>query len=227
MMGGRKLYAALKDELRTAGVLLGRDRFFGVLQQHGMLVKTKRRWQKTTHSRHRYAVAPNRIRELRVTQANQVFVADITFISLKRGFCYLFLITDLNSRKIVGYKLARDMSHRGALAALEMATRGVKNTEGIIHHSDRGCQYCCFDFMDALTAKKMLSSMTDDDHCYQNAVAERVNGILKLEYFLDSTFTSIEQAQGAVNDAIRIYNSERPHWSLNLQTPDQVYSMAA
>jgi putative transposase len=227
MMGGKKLHNEIKPELEVAGICLGRDRLFAVLQRHGMLVKTKRRFQKTTHSRHHYAVAHNRIKGLAITKPNQVFVSDLTYLSLGRGFCYLFLVTDLFSRKIVGHYLSPDMSHRGALAALEMATQGIKDTQGIIHHSDRGCQYCCFDFMDALSSKKMLPSMTEESHCYQNAVAERVNGILKLEYYLDSNFASFQQAEFAVKDAISTYNGKRPHWSLNLKTPDFVYSMAA
>lgn len=227
MVGGKKLHNAIKPKLAVSGVQLGRDRLFDILRKHGLLVKQKRRFCKTTYSRHPYAIAPNRIKNLEISRPNQVFVSDITYISLRQKFCYLFLVTDLFSRKIVGYSLSSKLTHQGAISALEMATMPLKTTAGLIHHSDRGCQYCCHDFMAVLTKKGVLSSMTDEAHCYQNAVAERVNGILKLEYYLDSTFKNKEQAQVSVQDAIAIYNSERTHWSLNLRTPNQVYSLAA
>lgn len=226
-MGGKKLHHEIKDRLVVAGLQLGRDRLFDVLRENNMLIKVKRRFQKTTYSRHEYAIAPNRIKNLAVTKPNQVFVSDITYITLGRGFCYLYLLTDLCSRKILGYELSSRLTHKGAVAALQMATKKLPVTANIIHHSDRGCQYCCNEFLQVLKEKKMLSSMTDESHCYQNAVAERVNGILKLEYYLDSTFKSLEQARLAVKDAINIYNSKRIHWSLKLKTPDQVYSLAA
>ncbi len=227
MAGGKKLHNAIKPKLAVSGVQLGRDRLFEILRKYGLLVKQKRRFCKTTYSRHPYAIAPNRIKNLEISRPNQVFVCDITYISLQQKFCYLFLVTDLFSRKIVGYTLSSKLTHQGAISALEMATKSLKSTDGLIHHSDRGCQYCCHDFMAVLKKKGIISSMTDEAHCYQNAVAERVNGILKLEYYLDTTFKTKEQAQAAVQDAIAIYNSERTHWSLNLRTPNQVYSLAA
>jgi putative transposase len=227
MAGGKKLHNSIKPKLVECGLPLGRDRLFGILRKHGLLVKQKRRFCKTTYSRHQYAVAPNRIKDLKVIRPNQVFVSDITYVSVGQKFCYLFLVTDLFSRKIVGYDMSSRLTHHGALNALRMATSSIKNTKGLIHHSDRGCQYCCYDFLRVLKEKTMIPSMTEEAHCYQNAVAERVNGILKLEYYLDSLFMNFDQARAAAQDAIRIYNSERTHWSLNLRTPDQVYALAA
>lgn len=172
-------------------------------------------------------VAPNRIRGLKVEKPNQVFVSDITYIALAKGFAYLFLVTDLFSRKIVGFHLSRDLSHYSALLALYMALKHIKNPESIIHHSDRGCQYCCHDYLDFLRINKIIPSMTDEAHCYQNAVAERVNGILKLDLNLDSVFLDFKSAKLATDRAVRIYNTKRTHWSLKLKTPEQAYHLAA
>lgn len=192
-----------------------------------MLISPKKRFQKTTQQNRDYAVAPNLIKDLVVERPNQVFVSDITYITLARGFAYLFLTTDVFARKIVGYHLSRDLSHHSALLALDMALRGVSNIDGLIHHSDRGCQYCCHEFLEFARSYGIRSSMTDEMHCYQNAIAERVNGILKLELNLDAVFPDFKTAKAAVEKAIHVYNSKRTHWSLGLKTPDQVYQLAA
>jgi putative transposase len=208
-------------------VPIGRDKMFEILGAHKMLVEPKKSHIKTTYSKHSYAVAPNRIKELTPTAPNQVFVADITYIHTLQGVMYLFLVTDLFSRKIVGYDLRKNLMHHGAIRALEMALEGVVNPVGIIHHSDRGSQYCCHEFLAFLSECGMSPSMTDADHCYQNAVAERVNGILKLELYIDATFRTVTHAQCAVKNAIKIYNTVRTHFSLNLKTPQEVYAKAA
>lgn len=227
MTGGRKVLDRILPQLVRQNLKVGRDKFFSILGEHGMLVKQKRKYSKTTYSRHNYAVAPNRLKTTNVDSPNQVFVADITYIRLRVGFAYLFLVTDLFSRKIVGHYLSRDLKHVGAIEALRRAVKDVKDTSGVMHHSDRGCQYCCHDFLEALDGYGMIPSMTDADHCYQNAVAERVNGILKLEFFIDSTFKNFKDAKNAIDDAVRIYNTKRTHWSLDLKTPEAVYQMAA
>lgn len=192
-----------------------------------MLVKPKKKHQKTTYSNHSYAVAPNRIKGIVPTAPNQIFVSDITYLQTVEGVMYLFLVTDLFSRKIVGYDLRRNLMHHGAVRALSMALANIADPTGIIHHSDRGCQYCCHEFLGVLAEHNMAPSMTDESHCYQNAVAERVNGILKQEFYLDAIFRTFSQATCAVKDAIEIYNSVRIHFSLNLRTPQQVYALAA
>jgi len=227
MTGCRKIHDRISPRLAEEGNLVGRDKLFEILGEHGMLVKTRRAFTRTTYSNHSYAVAPNRVKNLAVSRPNQVFVADITYIRLRSGFAYLFLVTDLFSRKIVGHHLSSNLRHEGAIAALDMALEGVSETSGIIHHSDRGCQYCCYEFLKTLGNYKMIPSMTDENHCYQNAVAERVNGTLKMEFFLDSTFKNKKLALAAVEDAIRIYNTKRTHWSLSLRTPQQAYQEAA
>lgn len=192
-----------------------------------MLVTRKKRYHKTTYSNHQYAVAPNKIKGLEVTRPNQVLVSDITYITLARGHAYLFLTTDLFSRKILGYHLSKDLSHHSALLALDMALSHIPNTNGLIHHSDRGCQYCCHDFLNHLQLYKITPSMTAESHCYQNAHAERVNGVLKQDLDLDQVFPDFKSAQLATLKAISIYNFKRRHWSLELCTPDFVYNLVA
>ena len=222
--GTRKLHAALA----TAGVRVGRDRLFRALRTTGRLVMRKRRGTQTTYSRHAYAPAPNHLKTLTVTAPRQVVVSDITYLSLSRGvFVYLFLVTDLFSRHIVGWHLSHGLSHHAALQALNAAQQTLGDCLGIVHHSDRGTQYCCHAYRQQLQALRMIPSTTDGAHCYQNAVAERVNGILKDEFDLDAVFPTFTDAQDAVASAIHRYNTIRTHWSLELQTPYAVFSQAA
>jgi len=225
-VGTRKL----QDRLHKIGMRIGRDQLFGILRKSGRLVKVKKRFEKTTYSQHTYAVAPNLIKELKVVRPWQVVVSDCTYLRLAgREFAYLFLVTDLFTRRIVGYHVSRDLSHYSAVIALENAVRGLSDSEtaGMIHHSDRGCQYCCHEYLRTLKAHGILSSMTDADHCYQNAIAERVNGILKDEFNLDAVFRNFEQLRAVVTHAVLIYNTKRTHWSLGLRTPMEMYEQAA
>lgn len=223
-VGTRKL----QDRLIKSGKAVGRDFLFSLLRRTERLVKVKKSFVKTTYSQHGYAVAPNRIKELTVTAPGQVLVSDITYIRIARGeFAYLFLVTDKFSRRIVGYHVSRDLTHYSALLALDNAVRLMGDVTGTIHHSDRGCQYCCHEFLKYLVNNKMLSSMTDESHCYQNAIAERVNGILKGEFNLDAVFENFKVLQIAVAKAIMVYNTRRTHWSLGLKTPEQVFKEAA
>lgn len=227
MIGCKKVHDRISGKMKEAKVFVGRDRFINTLGEYGMHVKIKRKHERTTYSRHSYAVAPNLVKNRDISRPDEVYVADITYVRLSVGFAYLFLVTDLYSRKIVGYSLSRNLKHNGAIEALRVSLEGVSDSVGIIHHSDRGCQYCCHEFLDELRRHGMKSSMTDENHCYQNAVAERVNGILKLEYFIDSTFKNYEAALAAIDNAVYIYNHKRTHWSLKLRTPEKVYSEAA
>lgn len=227
MVGCKKIHNKISKDLEDRGVQVGRDKLISILGNEGMHVKRRRKHTRTTYSNHQYVVAPNRVKNLEVSRPNQVFVSDITYVSLRRGFAYLFLVTDLFSRKIVGSYLSKDLKHTGAIEALRVALKNVKDTRGIIHHSDRGCQYCCHDFLHELSLHKMTPSMTDANHCYQNAVAERVNGILKQEFYIDATFKDLEQAKYAVENSIEVYNTIRTHWSLGLKTPEEVYRNVA
>lgn len=227
-VGTRKLHHRLQGTLDRTGVPVGRDKLFSILRSADELVKPKRSYQKTTYSRHSYVVSPNRIKDREVVMPGEVLVSDITYLRLRNGrFAYLFLTTDLYSRMIVGYHVGLDLSHHSALLALQMAVEGSGGLEGAIHHSDRGSQYCCHEFRTALDRYGMRSSMTDEAHCYQNAVAERVNGILKDELNLDAVFSDFYTLRAAVAQAIMVYNTKRTHFSLGLRTPREVYRQAA
>lgn len=224
-VGTRKLQHRLA---KCNNMRVGRDRLFGVLRQSNRLVKVKKRFDKTTYSQHSYVVAPNRIKQLEVVRPNQVVVSDCTYLRLAgREFAYLFLVTDAYTRMIVGYHVSKDLSHYSAIIALARAVSSMADPTGVIHHSDRGCQYCCHEYLAFLKSHGMASSMTDADHCYQNAIAERVNGILKDEFNLDAVFRNFEQLRAAVTHAIMVYNTKRTHWSLNLLTPLEMYAQAA
>ena len=226
-LGTRKLYHSLKPQLRRIQTGIGRDKLFEILRTEGLLVKPKRRFQKTTYSRHHYAVAPNLVKNRQIKAANEVVVCDCTYLRVNAGFAYLFLVADAYSRKILGWHLSRDLGHRSALAALDMALKSIGDTAGVIHHSDRGVQYCCHEYLAWLSQAGVIPSMTDESHCYQNAIAERLNGILKDEFNLDAAFQTFDSAREATEAAIRIYNNKRTHWSLNLRTPSEAYAYAA
>ena len=226
-LGGRKLYFMLKPELEDAGVSIGRDLFFEVLRTNNLLLGPLPRSPRTTNSRHSLPVFRNIIKGREITGPNQVWVSDITYIRTIEGFLYLSLITDKYSRKIVGYNLGGTLETEESMKALEMALKTKPKGGHIIHHSDRGCQYCSHLYVDKLEENGFEISMTEESHCSENALAERVNGILKQEYWLGSTFRSKEQVHRAVEEAIHLYNTRRPHTSLNYKTPEQVHRMAA
>ena len=217
-VGGRKLLKHLGDRD------LGRDKFFEILRQYGLLVKRRRKYIITTNSKHALPVHPNLLPQTPAEAPNRVWVADQTYIRLRQGFCYLSLVTDLYSRKIVGYNVAPTLEATGPLNALRMAFRGVKDPQGLLHHSDRGKQYCSHEYIETLTQHGCRISMTAPRRPDQNATAERVNGILKSEFFLDSTFNSIEDVRYAVKQTIYIYNNIRLHLSLGMSTPSLRYA---
>ena len=223
MEGGKKLFIRLKDIINGIAKI-GRDKFFKILRENGLLIKRKRSFTRTTDSNHPYWKYKNEIKDLKITRKNQVWVSDITYIRTMEGFRYLSLITDLYSRKIVGYKLSKSLSIEGCMEALKRALKLREDkSEPLYHHSDRGIQYCCYEYTGLLQREGITISMTEVDHCYENAYAERVNGILKQEYGLDDTFKNEEQAIKAVKEAIWLYNSDRLHTSLDFKTPDSVY----
>lgn len=212
-VGGRKLLEHLPD----LGV--GRDKFFAILRSQGLLVKRRRRYIRTTDSEHSLSVYPNLLAQATVHAPNRVWVADQTYIRLRQAFCYLSLVTDLYSRKIVGYNVSPTLESSGPVAALQMALASVSESPGLIHHSDRGKQYCSQEYTELLRAHGCRISMTAPRRPDQNATAERLNGILKTEFYLDATFRSIEQAHRAVVQSIYIYNNIRLHMSLGMITP--------
>lgn len=218
-VGTRKLHHLLNGKLGEHNIKIGRDKLYDLLGHHGYLLRYRRRKAYTTDSNHPYRKYPNLIRELMLTRPNQLWVSDITYIRLSQGFCYLSIITDAYSRKIVGYCLHPTLSSQGAINALTMAEKQLKGRHSIIHHSDRGIQYCCADYVQLLTHYNIRISMTENGDPYENAIAERVNGILKNEFFLHKNFTSFTEAYHAVDEAIRKYNTIRPHSSCDYLTP--------
>ncbi len=187
-VGGKKLYRHLSSELHLLGKI-GRDKFFDILRQNDLLVAPKKSYTKTTNSYHRFYKWNNLIKDKIFLQGNECWVSDITYIRTQTSFVYLFLVSDLYSRKIVGWDLSNSLSIEGGIRALRMALRQRKDkTLPLIHHSDRGVQYCSKDYVNLLQKHNVSVSMTEDNHCYENSVAERINGILKDEFLLDSTF---------------------------------------
>lgn len=222
-MGGRKLFHELQQPMAALGISRGRDAFFDLLRDHNLLVPTKRSRRRTTRSG--LWRCPNLLTDLTVTGPNQVWVADITYIATEQGFAYLALITDAYSRFIVGYDLSSSLAAEGCLRALNQAiqqTAGL-DLKGLIHHSDHGVQYTAWPYRDRLATRGILSSMGQVGNCYENPLAERMNGILKCEYALDDLFIDLKHARKAVQEAVWLYNFERPHCSLALRKPAQLY----
>ena len=224
-VGTRKLIKAIKTPLKNQGIKLGRDALFNLLRDKNLLIRRKKPNHKTTNSFHRFYKDSNLIKDLEIVCPNQVWVSDITYIRTVKGFCYLALITDVYSRKIIGYDISDSLELKGCLRALKLAQRQSWIKEETIHHSDTGIQYCSNQYLNELKKNNMLISMTEENHCYENAVAERVNGILKGEFYLDECFTNIEHGRRAVKNAIKIYNHKRMHLSLNFNTPNMVHNL--
>jgi putative transposase len=225
-VGTRKLHSMLCATLEQHSISIGRDKLFDLLAEHGLLVRRrKRRHINTTDSNHPFRRYPNLIRDLQVTGPNQLWVSDITYISLIDGFCYLSLVTDAYSRKIVGYCLSDTLKKEGTLQALQMALDDVPDVKSckLIHHSDRGLQYCCADYIDKLTLNRIYISMTEKGDPYENAIAERVNGILKSEFGLGKGLFNFSNAKAAVDNAIAVYNMKRLHGSCDNLTPHQAH----
>lgn len=225
--GVRKLKKSLKDDFDKANLKVGRDTLFNILRKHNMLTLRKKPSYRTTNSLHRFYKYKNSIKDLEVNRANQVWVSDITYIRTVKGFCYLALITDMYSRKIVGWDLSNSLELSGCVRALNKALYQAKGIEQLIHHSDRGIQYCSNVYTQILKRKNIGISMTEENHCYENALAERVNGILKDEFYLDQTFDSLTYAKRAAKNAIKLYNEMRLHLSLDYKTPNMVYLKTA
>jgi len=223
-LGGKKLYALIGDNLKDHDLRIGRDKLFSWLRQHDLLVRPKRRHTRTTNSNHRFHVHQNLIKDQTVTKPDQVWVSDITYLKLQKGFCYLALITDAYSRKIIGYHVNETLELKGCLKALQMACGQRKNKFDTIHHSDRGIQYCSNQYIEQLNGQGIKISMAEAGNCYENAMAERVNGILKDEFNLDRTFRDIEHAMKSTSQAIITYNMRRPHMSIEMKKPAELYA---
>jgi putative transposase len=218
-LGTRKLHHLLDVHLQAHQIRVGRDKLYELLGHHGYLLRYRRRKAYTTDSNHHYRKYPNLIRDLMLTKSNQLWVSDITYIRMNQGFSYLSIITDAYSRKIVGYCLHPSLSSEGAITALLMAIKQSGSRHSLIHHSDRGIQYCCSDYVQLLDHYHVRISMTENGDPYENAIAERVNGILKNEFDLHKTFGSFTEASQVVEQGIEKYNHIRPHSSCDYLTP--------
>jgi putative transposase len=225
-MGGRKLHLKLKPELAKAEIKCGRDNFFDILREKNLLVRHRKRYVKTTQSKHLFYKYPNLIKDMEITRAEQVFVSDITYIRTKAGNMYLFLVTDAYSKQIMGRHLSDNMKTINAIRALKMALKARKYPERkLIHHSDRGLQYCNPDYISLSEANGVEISMTTKYDPYENAVAERVNGILKTEYEIGEGFIDQKDARREINHAIWLYNTDRPHLSCENLTPVEAHRL--
>jgi putative transposase len=222
--GTRKLMKHLEKDLIKNNIKMGRDALFDLLRSWGLLVKKTKRFHITTDSKHFFFKSPNLLKDLALNHAEQVFVSDITYIKISGGHAYLALVTDAYSKKIMGWKLDNNMKVSLVKDALQMAHKNcIHNHKNIIHHSDRGIQYCCPDFSEFAQNKGFILSTTQQYDPYENAIAERINVILKYEFGLKKTIKNIEIAQKMVAEAVKIYNNERLHWSLDLKTPQKVH----
>jgi putative transposase len=225
-LGTRKLHHLLREPLKREGIELGRDAMFDVLRNARMLVPTRRAYHKTTDSHHRFRRHPNLVKDgpqqIKVTRSEQLWVADITYLPTADKFVYLSLVTDAHSRKIVGWHVHPSLQTEEVAQAMKMALRGRQTKGQLVHHSDRGIQYCSTYYQSLHRRHGVKCSMTDGYDCYQNALAERVNGILKSEFLLTRP-ADLAQARRVVAESIQIYNHERPHLSLKMQTPDAVH----
>lgn len=222
--GTVKLYEEIAPKLKQKGIKMGRNKLNSLLRFNGMLVKKTKRFHITTDSKHGFYKSPNRIKELEIKHAEQVFVADITYIKTDLKHTYLALVTDLYSKKIMGWSYSEKMPAELVIDALKMAKRNsIHHEKGIIHHSDRGIQYCCPAFSDYAEKNGFILSTTQQYDPYENAVAERINGILKYEFGLKESIKNKEIAHKMIAQAVRIYNEKRLHWSLQFKTPEEVH----
>lgn len=223
-LGTRKVYYLIKDQLNVSGLKFGRDKLFDLLRECGLLIHPQRRYIQTTMSRHWMRKWPNLIKGKAINEPDEVWVSDITYIKTEEGNCYLNMITDVHSRKIVGYAIDHTMETESMIDALKMAASAKINNEvQTIHHSDRGLQYCSKEYVELTAQNNIRLSMTENSDPYENALAERMNRTIKEEFGLNRKLKSRQQAYELLKESIVLYNQKRPHLALNMQTPEQVY----
>ncbi len=222
-IGTRKLYYLLKEDFQSQGIKIGRDALFDYLRCESLLVRPKKNYTKTTHSKHWLRKYNNLMENKTIHRAEQYFVSDITYIKSREKTHYLSLVTDAYSRKIMGYQLSDNMNSENVVKALKMAVKNRTTTKALIHHSDRGLQYCSEVYQRELLKNNIIPSMTTGYDCYQNALAERINGILKNE-FLIYKCNNKKELDILIKESIEIYNNLRPHLALNMKTPNFVHN---
>ena len=222
-VGGKKLYFMLQEDFKDHQIVIGRDRFLAFLKQEYLQVPKRRRYHKTTNSKHWMKKYPNLIKNIDIVKPEQVWVADITYVRTKEAIYYLHLITDAYSKKIVGYKLANNLMASTTSKALKLAVKSRKYKHQLIHHSDRGLQYCSKEYTGILKENHIQISMTESYDPYENAIAERINGILKDEFGLEVTFENYQNLEAQTKQAITFYNQFRPHLSIKMLTPNKAH----
>jgi putative transposase len=222
-IGTRKLYHLLKERFLRDGISIGRDRLFDLLREEGLLIIRKKKYTKTTDSKHWMRKYPNLIKEIKPGRPEQLWVADITYLTISDRYGYLHLVTDAYSKRIMGYCISETLAASHTLQALAMALRNRQYSGSLIHHSDRGLQYCSSGYVKMLQQSSIAISMTEDGSPYDNAIAERLNGILKDEYGLDEVFADQGQLELQVRQSIESYNNNRPHESNYLLTPNEMH----
>ncbi|MDR4952602.1 IS3 family transposase [Chryseobacterium sp. ES2] len=225
MLGTRKLLSKLSPHLEEHGIKMGRDQLFALLRFHGLLIRRRKRMVKTTDSHHWLKKYPNLVKDLALQASEQLWVSDITYIRTLEGFSYLSLITDAYSRKIVGHALHPTLEAAGCIEALIMAVaeRKMESNFTLIHHSDRGIQYCSSGYIEILQSENIAISMTQTGSPYENALAERMNGIIKNEFFPKRIYQNHKEAKKAIDRIVYIYNNSRPHSSLDYLTPNKAH----
>lgn len=223
-LGGKKLYHQIKPALAANEIKFGRDKLFKLLGQKELLIKPKRTYTQTTMSKHWLRKYPNLIKDLVVDAPEQVWVSDITYIKSDEGNCYLNMVTDVYSRKIMGYAIASNMDTNSMIKAYEMALKNRKtNHHQLIHHTDRGLQYCSQEYVKLSRENGVRISMTENGDPYENALAERMNRTMKEEFGLGRLLPSRQKAFRLIQEAVEIYNNYRPHLALKMKTPDEVH----
>ncbi|CAM2968512.1 IS3 family transposase [Flavobacterium frigoris] len=221
-IGAKKLYFLLNNELKQ--LKIGRDKFTNILRANHLLITPKRSYHITTNSHHRFRKHQNQILELQIQRPEQVWVSDITYIGKRENPYYLSLVTDAYSKKIMGFNVADNMNTQSTLIALENAVKHRKDRDlSLIHHSDRGLQYCANEYQKLLNKSKIKCSMTQNSDPYENAVAERINGILKQEFNIDKYNQSLPVMKQIIKEVVEIYNNKRPHYSNFMLTPNQMH----
>ena len=224
-IGSKKLYYLLNKDLQT--LKIGRDKFIDILRANHLLILPKRSYHITTNSHHRFRKYKNQLLDLQINKPEQVWVSDITYIGKREKPCYLSLITDAYSKKIMGYNVSNNLNTESSLVALRLAIKQRKNKEmPLIHHSDRGLQYCANEYQKILTKNEIQPSMTQNSDPYENAVAERINGILKQEFYIDKYNKDLPIMKQIIKETITIYNEKRPHLSNHMLTPNQMHQQS-
>ncbi len=222
-IGSRKIYHLLKGEFEAKGIKVGRDKLFEILRKNRLLITRRKRYIQTTNSKHWLKKYPNLIKGLEIDGPERLWVSDITYIRTDGGFCYLTMITDAYSRKIVGYTTSKTLGTEGTIEALKMAIKSRRSQGELIHHSDRGLQYCSREYVELLERNQIRISMTEGSDPYENALAERMNRTIKEEFLLTGKIRDYQLLRKTVAESVDIYNTERPHLSCGMQYPAEVH----